>query len=81
MNEKIIRFRRKGSFYLPMYDIIVCFRSKRARGNFIERIGFFHPIGEKFFFINGQRLGIWLNRGAKLHPTVRKYLINLVEDK
>jgi ribosomal protein S16 len=56
MNKKIIRLKKKGGVYFPTYDIVVCFKQKRVRGNFIERLGFFNPFTDHVFCINLMRL-------------------------
>jgi len=67
----VIRFWRKGTGDYPVYDIVVCYKSNRYRGSFLERLGHYNPQGsEKLLFFNGHRLAHWLNRGAKLHPRI-----------
>jgi len=36
MSKKIIRLRRKGIRYSPMYDIVVTYQKKRAKGPFFR---------------------------------------------
>ena len=45
--QKIIRLRKKGIKYYPIYDIIVTYKDNRNRGFFIEKLGFFN--GESTF--------------------------------
>jgi ribosomal protein S16 len=57
MSKKIIRLRRKGVRYSPIYDIVVTYQKKRAKGPFIEKLGFFNPKPPKILFINNQKMG------------------------
>jgi ribosomal protein S16 len=57
MSKKIIRLRRKGIRYSPMYDIVVTYQKKRAKGIFFDKLGFFNPRAPKIFFINNQKMG------------------------
>lgn len=75
---KIIRFRIKGNKFNHLFDIVVCQKKKRSRGFFFDKIGFFNPQNVRFFWINFKKLGYWLNKGAILHPTVKKYLLKFV---
>lgn len=42
-NDKIIRLRRRGHAHYPVYEIVVMFKYKRNRGDFLEKLGFFNP--------------------------------------
>jgi len=50
MSKKIIRLRRKGIRYSPMYDIVVTYQKKRAKGPFLDKLGFYNPRPPKIFF-------------------------------
>jgi ribosomal protein S16 len=78
MNTKIIRLKPKGRLYLHKFDLVVCYKHKRSRGDSLEKIGFFNPSGKRAFLVNLQRLGYWMNRGAIIHSNVRKRLAKLV---
>jgi ribosomal protein S16 len=53
-----IRFKRIGCFKYPVYNIVVVYKCNRAKGRFLEKIGFYNPQNsENFFFINSLRLG------------------------
>jgi ribosomal protein S16 len=57
IRQKIIRLRKKGIKYYPIYDIIVTYKDNRNRGFFIEKLGFFNPhFKNKEFYINSYRL-------------------------
>jgi len=70
----------KSKFNSSKYDIAVVSFSKgiKSRNFFIEKIGYFRPIlnkyGQKELFLNYNRLAIWLNRGAKIGKTILKYI-------
>lgn len=57
------------------YSIIII--SKKAApysGKFIEKIGFYHPVqnkwNQKSIFINFDRLSFWLHRGVKINKSL-----------
>jgi ribosomal protein S16 len=57
IREKVIRLRKIGRMYYPIYEIILTFRDNRNRGYIIEKLGFFNPHkNEKIFYINSYRL-------------------------
>ena len=41
--RKVIRLRKKGIIYYPIYDIVVSYRDLRNRGLIIEKLGFYNP--------------------------------------
>ena len=57
MSKKIIRLKKKGILYNPRYDIVVTYQKKRAKGPFLDKLGFFNPKSPKIFFINNQKMG------------------------
>lgn len=79
IRQKVIRLRKIGEIYYPLYEIILIYKDKRNRGSYIEKIGFFNPNVEKrIFFFNTYRLSYWLNKGAYLNNTVKKYLVKFL---
>jgi len=55
--EKIIRLRKIGRIYYPIFEIVLTYKDKRNRGSFIEKLGFFNPnLGKRIFFFNTYRL-------------------------
>jgi ribosomal protein S16 len=75
MNSRVIRLRQKGRLKVHSFDIVVVHRRlKRGKSGLGEKIGFIQPKFPRIFLINSMRLAFWLNKGAELHPTVRKYL-------
>jgi ribosomal protein S16 len=56
-NKLTIRFRRRGHYKYPVYEIVVTTRKMRARGSFLEKIGFYNPhFNERIFSIDTARL-------------------------
>ena len=79
IRQKIIRLRKRGQIYYPIYDIIVTFKDNKNRGKFIEKLGFFNPnFSERLFIINSSRLAFWLSRGVYINTTVKKYLVKFL---
>lgn len=80
LNHKIIRFRRRGHIKLPFYDIVLIQKNTRCRGSFIEKLGYFNPnFSERTLVIDIPRVAYWLNHGACVHDTVKKYLVKLLK--
>jgi len=51
--KKIIRLRKKGMIYYPIYDIVVSYKDIRNRGIILEKLGFYNPhINKKIIYIN-----------------------------
>ena len=74
-SRMIIRLKKKGRRYYPIYEIVVIKRKKRNRGRPISRLGYFNPhLNERGLFLDLRALGEWLNRGVSLHKSVKKHL-------
>jgi ribosomal protein S16 len=77
--KKVIRLRKKGIIYYPIYDIVVSYKDLRNRGYIIEKLGFYNPhIKRKTLYINSSRLSYWLNKGVLLNKNIRKYLVKFL---
>ena len=77
--QKIIRLRKKGIIYYPIYDIVVSYKDIRNRGSIIEKLGFYNPhIKKKTIYINSYRLSYWLNKGVLLNKNIKKYLVKFL---
>ena len=54
--------------------IIISKKASPYSGKFIEKVGFYHPIPNKWkqksVFINFDRLAFWLNRGLKINKSL-----------
>lgn len=56
-NKKVIRFRRRGHRQYPVFEIILTSKNKRARGSFVEKLGFYNPnFSERLFFVDVPRM-------------------------
>ena len=78
-DDKIIRLRRKGHKHYAVYEIVVTKKYKRNRADYLEKLGFFNPnYKERLLFVNLNRLGFWLNKGASLHCTLKKHLSKFI---
>lgn len=73
-----IRLLRRGRNKLPQYDIVVT-DSRRARDkNFIEKIGYHHPLArgaEVPFMLDGDALNAWIAKGAQVTDVVARLLV------
>jgi small subunit ribosomal protein S16 len=79
IRQKVIRLRKIGKIYYPVYEIILIYKDKRNRSSFIEKLGFFNPnIEKRIFFINTYRLSYWLNKGVQINNNVKKYLVKFL---
>jgi ribosomal protein S16 len=77
--NKIIRLRKKGIIYYPIYDIVVSYKDNRNRGLIIEKLGFYNPhVNKKLIYINSFRLSYWLNKGVMLNKNIKKYLVKFL---
>lgn len=77
--QKIIRLRKKGIIYYPIYDIVVSYKDIRNRGLILEKLGFYNPhINKKTIYINSFRLSYWLNKGVLLNKNIKKYLVKFL---
>lgn len=77
--RKIIRLRKKGIIYYPIYDIVVSYKDIRNRGLIIEKLGFYNPhLRRKTLYINSFRLSYWLNKGVMLNKNIKKYLVKFL---
>jgi small subunit ribosomal protein S16 len=63
-----IRLSRAGAKKRPFYHLIVTDSRNRRDGRYIERLGFFNPLGtdkEENLRIDLDRVDFWIGRGAK----------------
>lgn len=55
-NACMIRFRRHGRIFDPIFDIVVIAQQHRNKGAFIEKLGYYNPrFTERKLILNGQR--------------------------
>jgi small subunit ribosomal protein S16 len=77
MSKLVIKFFRRGVLKSPIFHIVVVRNvGQSKKGFFLEKLGYYDPMffksGRKVLIINFFKLGVWLNRGALLHKTVRR---------
>ncbi len=63
-----IRLSRAGAKKRPFYHLVVTDSRNRRDGRYIERLGFFNPIGnenEENLRIDLERVDYWLSHGAQ----------------
>lgn len=67
MKPVTIRLQRKGRYKRATFVIVVIYKKSRVQGRALEKLGVYNPIkGNKYCFINLERLGYWLKRGATM---------------
>ena len=69
----VIRLSRGGSKGAPFYNIVVSDSRNRRDGRFIERLGFYNPVGKEGaenFSVASDRLTHWVGKGAQMSVTV-----------
>ena len=67
-----IRLKRMGAKHRPYYRIVVSENDRVPRGQFVEEIGYYHPISpNKDVKIDQERAKYWLSMGARPSLTVR----------
>ena len=75
--SKVIRLRRKGGVYKPVFDIGVINRKLKSNSQKFDKIGYLIPFGKKIFAINGFKLANWLNYGIFLKDKVKLKLVKM----
>jgi small subunit ribosomal protein S16 len=63
-----IRLSRAGAKKRPFYHLVVTDSRNRRDGRYIERVGFFNPVGkdhEENLRVDLERVDYWLAQGAK----------------
>ncbi len=73
----VIRLALGGNRDRKFYFIVAADSRARRDGRFIEKLGFYNPIGgEKVesFRIDIERFNHWVNVGAQASPTVKKLM-------
>lgn len=63
-----IRLSRAGAKKRPFYHVVVTDNRNRRDGRYIERIGFYNPVGkshEENLRIDVERADFWIGQGAQ----------------
>ena len=72
-----IRLSRAGAKKRPFYHLVVTDSRNRRDGRYIERVGFFNPVGkesEENVRIDLERVDYWIGQGAKPSDRVASLL-------
>jgi small subunit ribosomal protein S16 len=72
-----IRLSRAGAKKRPFYHVVVTDSRNRRDGRYIERVGFFNPVGrdhEENLRIDLERVDYWIEQGAKPSERVASLL-------
>ncbi|TAG00548.1 MAG: 30S ribosomal protein S16 [Betaproteobacteria bacterium] len=71
----VIRLARGGAKSSPFFNIVVADSRNRRDGRFIERLGFYNPVGKEGaenVRIARERLNYWVGKGAQMSDTVSR---------
>ncbi len=72
-----IRLSRAGAKKRPFYHLVVTDSRNRRDGRYIERVGFFNPVGkeqEENLRIDFERVDYWIGQGAQPSERVASLL-------
>lgn len=72
-----IRLSRAGAKKLPFYHLVVTDSRNRRDGRYIERVGYFNPVGkahEENLRIDVERVEYWVGQGAQPSDRVASLL-------
>jgi len=71
----VIRLARGGSKKRPFYNVVAADSRNRRDGRFIERVGFYNPVGnegQENLRLALDRVKHWTDNGAQLSPAVTR---------
>jgi len=71
----LIRLKRRSLGDQLTYSIVVSSNQVSPKsGKFLEKIGYYKPLvdrwSNKYVFLDFDRLKFWVERGAKIHPSI-----------
>ena len=72
-----IRLSRAGAKKRPFYHLVVTDSRNRRDGRYIERVGYFNPVGkehEENLRIDVERIDYWIGQGAQPSERVSSLL-------
>lgn len=72
-----IRLSRAGAKKRPFYHVVVTDSRNRRDGRYIERVGYFNPVGkdhEENLRIDVERIDYWIGQGAQPSERVSSLL-------
>lgn len=71
----VVRMARGGSKKRPFYNVVAADSRDRRDGRFIERVGFYNPVGnegQENLRLSLDRVQYWKDNGAQLSPAVTR---------
>ncbi|MBV6303802.1 30S ribosomal protein S16 [Candidimonas humi] len=71
----VIRLARGGSKKRPFYNVVAADSRNRRDGRFIERVGFYNPVGgegQENLRLALDRVEYWAGQGAQVSPAVAR---------
>lgn len=71
----VVRLARGGSKKRPFYNVVAADSRNRRDGRFIERLGFYNPLGkedQENIRLNLERVQYWADNGAQVSPAVAR---------
>lgn len=71
----VVRMARGGSKKRPFYNVVAADSRDRRDGRFIERVGFYNPVGnegQENLRLSLDRVQYWQDNGAQLSPAVAR---------
>jgi small subunit ribosomal protein S16 len=72
-----IRLSRAGAKKRPFYHLVVTDSRNRRDGRYIERVGYFNPVGKEYeenLRIDVERVDYWIGQGAQPSERVASLL-------
>jgi small subunit ribosomal protein S16 len=72
-----IRLSRAGAKKRPFYHLVVTDSRNRRDGRYLERVGFFNPVGKQHevnLRVDLERVDYWINQGAQPSDRVSSLL-------
>ncbi|MDJ0911559.1 MAG: 30S ribosomal protein S16 [Woeseiaceae bacterium] len=72
-----IRLSRAGAKKRPFYHLVVTDSRNRRDGRYIERVGYFNPVGrdhEENLRIDLERIDYWIGQGAQPSDRVKSLI-------
>ena len=72
-----IRLSRAGAKKRPFYHLVVTDSRNRRDGRYIERVGYFNPVGkdhEENLRVDIERVDYWIDKGAQPSERVANLL-------
>lgn len=71
----LVRLKRRSFGDQLTYSIVVSSNQTSPSSNkFLEKVGYYKPLvdrwSNKYVFLNFDRLKFWVERGAKIHPSI-----------